>query len=94
MLSTYLWVILHCIIDSSCFIYAGQDVNGSLFVRCEEVMDPSTKCLEGNSQSKRRTSAQAKGNEPPQVKIQICTHTCRYTRTYDILNNCAVLRNA
>ncbi|KAA8586963.1 hypothetical protein FQN60_000799 [Etheostoma spectabile] len=35
--------------------------------RRDEVMGLSTKCLEGNSQSQRRSSAQApKGNEPPQ----------------------------
>ncbi|XP_044078247.1 cilia- and flagella-associated protein 54-like [Siniperca chuatsi] len=37
--------------------------------RRDEVMGLSTKCLEGNGQSKRRSSAQApKGNEPPQNK--------------------------
>ncbi|XP_068572705.1 cilia- and flagella-associated protein 54 [Cebidichthys violaceus] len=38
-----------------------------VFCRQDEKMGMSTKCLEGNSQSKRRSSAQApKGNEPPQ----------------------------
>lgn len=92
LLSTYLWHTLYCIIDSSCFIYTGQDVNGSLFLRREEVVDLSAKCLEENSQSKRRSNAQTKENEPPQVKIQIYSYTCRYTRTYNILNNSAVTK--
>lgn len=85
------WCILHCIIDSS-FIYAGQDVNGSLFFRREEVVHLSGKCLEGNSQSKRRSNARTNKNKPPQVKLQICSYTCRYTRTYNILKNSAVTK--
>lgn len=93
LLSTYLWHTLYCIIASSCSSYTGQDVNGSLFLRREEVVDLSAKCLEGNSQSKRRSNAQTKENEPPQVKIQIYSYTtCRYTRTYNILNNSAVTK--
>ncbi|KAM7374329.1 hypothetical protein PAMP_006995 [Pampus punctatissimus] len=39
--------------------------------RRDEVMGLCTKCLEGNSQSKRKSNVQAlKVNEPPQVKIQ------------------------
>lgn len=67
-------------------------MNGSLFLRREEVVHLSGKCLEGNSQSKRRSNAQKNKNKPPQVKLQICSYTCRYTRTYNILKNSAVTK--
>ncbi len=48
-------------------------MNGSLFVRRDEVMGLATRRLEGKSQSKRNSGQTSKGIEPSEVKIQICT---------------------
>lgn len=88
-----IWIMLHFIRVSitavlSMIIKTWQSVNVSVFVRRHEVLGQTT----GNSQTKKSAHT-PKGHEPPQVKIQICTRTCGYTRTCDMLNICAILRH-